>query len=97
VISEHDTKESAGERLMALLGKVGGRATWAGVRPIEECAKCGADFNTSERHSCLAFLQEKHTGDQETLEIELLSCDYPARFCPVCSREIARVIEHEAA
>lgn len=67
----------AAEKL--LIGK-SATPTWADVRPIEECAHCGADFDTRQRHHALALTEE--SGDETNPKV--LQGWYVARLCPAC-------------
>lgn len=60
---------------------LGGRPTWADVRPLEECAVCGCDFDTNSRHHAMVLVCE--TG--EALEPQMLDLKYAARICGTCN------------
>ena len=84
---EHEAREF----LSRLFASVGARTTNADVRPIEQCARCRRDFETSERHTCIALLYELRSDEGEPLEV--VKAEYPARFCPACSRRLAPAFE----
>lgn len=63
-----------------LLATVHAQPTFADVRPIEECAKCGADFDTRNSHHTLVISEE--SGDQTNPQI--VQVWYVARFCCGC-------------
>jgi hypothetical protein len=79
-INSYENNKCALDALNAYLLQINAKATWADVRPIEECAICGEDFNTTESHQTLALSVE--TGTDEAPE--LIEIEYPARFCRDC-------------
>lgn len=83
-LGEHDGKAEAIAQINGILERLKARATWADVRPIEECAKCGQDFKTSEWHSAIALMHEQQESDGVPVG-DPLSSEYAARFCPSCS------------
>jgi hypothetical protein len=92
-LRRHGDQEAAVSWLLSFLAGLGAEATWADVRPIEECAKCKADFPTAERHSCVTLLHEWLTPDGEPdTDQGPLGCEYVARFCPTCSEELQEEI-----
>lgn len=68
----------------SLLASVNARPTWSDVRPIEQCAACGADFATSTRHLAIALLVE--SGPEE--DPKTASARYPAHFCKACTPKV---------
>jgi len=62
----------------------GATATWADVRPIEICAICGVDFDTTKPHQVLTVLHEE--GDE--FDPELIRASYAARFCRECAPKL---------
>lgn len=84
VLGEHDGEAAAIAQITQLLERIKARATWADVRPWEQCAKCGEDFKTSEWHSVIALMHERQ--DDNSVPVgDPLSAKYAARFCPSCS------------
>jgi len=82
VVEEFKSKDLAESFIRKWLEDRSARATWADVRPIEECGKCGKDFETKRRHLAIALTRE--IGDPATADCEL-DCWYVARFCPECA------------
>jgi hypothetical protein len=68
-----------------LLTKKSATPTWADVRPIEECACCGTDFDTRQPHHVLVLTEE--AGDE--MDPEVLQAWYVARLCPACGKWVA--------
>jgi len=66
---------------LKLLSTIGAKATYADVRPIEECAICGADFDTSRGHHHTLTVSEE-SGTEECPQV--LNVWYVARFCQSC-------------
>lgn len=58
----------------------GATPQWSGVDPIETCACCGANIDTSQFHRVLVLSVESGTWDDMVQE----DCSYPARFCNTC-------------
>lgn len=58
----------------------GASAQWSDVRPIETCACCGADFDTTKWHKVLTLTVEEGAFDDP----KVLDAAYPARFCTKC-------------
>lgn len=65
------------------LMQVGADALWSDVRPIETCACCKNDFDTTVSHKVLAL----HIERGPLHAIEMLEVEYVARFCPKCVPE----------
>lgn len=80
VINTFPTYEDATDAARQLLAEKGARATYADVRPIEECALCGSDFATRQSHHTLVVNEE--IGDETNPQI--LRGWYVARCCPGC-------------
>jgi hypothetical protein len=65
-----------------MLALIGAEPKWSDAQPIEACAACGADIDTSDWHRVLGITDERgplHTPDAKTL----VQC--PARFCSSCN------------
>jgi len=66
----------------SMLALIGAEPKWADARPVEACAACGADIDTSHWHRVLGITDERgplHSPDTKTL----VQC--PARFCSSCN------------
>jgi len=60
---------------------VGADAQWSDVRPIETCACCHKDFDTTTSwHKVLTLIEE--SGEPPDLSIGTV--EYVARFCQKC-------------
>lgn len=81
VVGEYCSDDCAQAALNEYLALLSARATWADVRPIEECSSCGGDIDTSTRHLTIAL--EELSGTYE--EQESHGIEYPARFCANCN------------
>lgn len=58
----------------------GATAQWSDVRPVETCACCGTDFDTTRWHKVLALsVEEGPLYDPDYIDVT-----YPARFCNKC-------------
>lgn len=79
-IAEFDSKSAAIVAAIERVSSAGAVPTFADVRPIEECSKCGCDFHTREFHHVLAVSEEIGPIDNPTL----LQCFYVARVCTEC-------------
>lgn len=84
-LDSYDTEDQAISGLSGYLAQLGAKAVWSDVRPTEECAGCGNDFNTAEWHMAVALSEERGPEDAP----DVLAVEYPARFCPSCG-EVAK-------
>ena len=62
------------------LRQISTKAEWSAVRPINTCAYCEKDFDTTQWHKVLAVSME--TGEFDSPQ--LLNVDCVARFCSNC-------------
>jgi hypothetical protein len=76
---------AAAEKLVIAMG---GSTTYADVRPIEECAICGADFDTTRLHHTITVSHEEGPTDSPTI----LAVSYVARICARCSDPNGQVL-----
>lgn len=60
--------------------QISAEAKWSDVRPIESCACCNADFDTTRPHKVLVLSRDVVDGD----DVQLFDINYPARFCNKC-------------
>ena len=81
-IERFSSKDAAENYLLNYLAQRGAKPTWADVRPIEECARCGRDFETRDRHLAITLSHER--GGESFQDCEELEFWYVARFCPEC-------------
>lgn len=81
LLCSYETEARAREELNALLLKLHVKATWADVRPIEECGSCGKDFDTAQSHPTIALSAEIGPDDCPVV----LDVEYPCRICPECA------------
>jgi hypothetical protein len=79
-LNTYDSEDKALDAIDKYLAQVGATVEWSDVRPIETCACCKCDIDTSKSHKVLSLCTE--VGPDE--DITLLNVDYPARFCNVC-------------
>lgn len=80
-LDQYADQDSAMAAALKLLSTIGATATYADVRPIEECAKCGADFDTSRGHHHVLVVSEESGPETAPEELNVW---YVARFCPSC-------------
>jgi len=71
------SEQHANEKIAEYLLLAGAKATWADVRPIELCACCGTDFDTTDWHKVLTLIEEN-------ADFKPRSVKYAARFCQAC-------------
>jgi hypothetical protein len=62
------------------LSQVGAKAQWSDVRPIETCACCDEDFDTTTWHRVLTLSIEKGLDTDPVI----IDATYVARFCTKC-------------
>ncbi len=74
-------EQHAMEATEEYLLQVGATAQWSDVRPIETCACCGRDFDTTKWHKVLVLYQERGSI---LINPEMIHIDYVARFCADC-------------
>jgi hypothetical protein len=81
VLGEYCSYPCARDAAEKYLSTAGAKATWSDVRPIEECAVCGADVDTSKDHTALSLEEAEGLIDapEPTGNVR-----YPARFCSQC-------------
>lgn len=91
-LDSYPSEQLAIEAVKRYLTAAGAVATWADVRPIEECSCCGADMDTTKRHQALSLTIE--TGPEDSPEI--LEGRYPARFCNRCAPSVESNIARAA-
>lgn len=84
VLDSYSTEDIAIGALKNYLCSLGAKLTWADVRPIEECAICGKDFDTSDWHKAVVLSSEAGTEECPVI----LGGEYPARFCTNCGEDI---------
>lgn len=58
----------------------GAKTQWSDVRPIEICACCEEDLDTTSWHQVLSVTEEQGAEDAPTV----VDGEYPARFCTNC-------------
>ena len=84
-LASYSCEQDALQAIDRYLSAIGALVKWSDVRPIEECARCGADIDTTKQHKVLTMAIEVMAVDAPvTLEAE-----YPARFCNSCSPDEA--------
>ncbi len=79
-LEHYRTPQDALRAVEDYLTVAGATAQWSDVRPIETCACCDADFDTTKWHKVLTLTVEEGPLDDP----EVLDEAYPARFCNSC-------------
>lgn len=74
--SEQHAKEAIAEYLL----QIGATEQWSSVRPIETCASCEQDFDTTTWHQVLVLSEE----NGPITNPEPIDYWYVARFCNKC-------------
>ena len=79
VLDMYETEAAALDAVHSYLATCGAVAAWADIGPVEACACCQADLQTTTSHATLT--QERGPEDAP----EVIDVWYPARFCNTCS------------
>ena len=90
-LDTYDTEVAALDAVHSYLATCGAVVMWADIGPVETCACCQSDLETTTSHATLTLSQER--GPEDTSNV--IDVWYPARFCnacnPVASGEAAKV------
>lgn len=80
VIASYSCEQDAYTALNKYLNQVSATAQWSDVRPVETCACCGADLDTTKWHKVLVLsVEEGNPYNPDFVDVK-----YPARFCNGC-------------
>lgn len=80
-IASYCGEEHALNGLKDYLLQINAVAQWSDVRPIETCACCEEDFDTTQPHKVLVLSRDVIDGD----DIQQFDVKYAARFCNQCT------------
>lgn len=82
-LDAYATMEAACIAVDNYLTQLGAVATWSDVGPIERCACCSCDIDTSKPHKVLDLSECVGRHDDDTIDV--IDGWYPARFCNSCA------------
>jgi hypothetical protein len=82
-LDEYATMDDACVAIDSYLAQLGAKATWSDVGPVEKCACCDSDIDTSKPHKVLDLTE--CVGPFEDDTVQPIDGWYPARFCNSCA------------
>ena len=79
-IASYCCEEHALEALSDYLQQINAVAQWSDIGPIETCACCQADLDTTRPHRVIVLSRDVIDGD----DVQEFDVQYPARLCNKC-------------